>query len=200
MSASIDSSLFSLTSSEDGNQYSAPPSNEQKSSSQNLTVVGEIDNNHIGNLTYQPKGVPKLITARLCLQEKNGKLPIQKDVEQGKNRYDKEQWDKACKKWGMSVVRTMKLVQTKFWDSSPERDVSKQHNDSNSITIDGCRVEKLHDRLVISQLGSSSLDEKYRPAQLAGLKVNDIIQEVNGIVNPSIQILFDAMKECSAIE
>ena len=164
-----------------------------------------------------------MINVRLYLPKTDGNLPLEEVVEhlQGNNgtvqklesgdqtkndylvndRRSQKQWDTLCAKWGMTVVRTMKYVQREFWDYPPQtNDIQQQHyninNDSDSAyeVIDGCRVEKLHDHLVISQLGSSSLDKDSLPAQLAGLKVCDIIQEVNGIVNPSLKTLFDVMK------
>ena len=65
-------------------------------------------------------------------------------------KYDKQQWDRLCIKWGMSIIRVMNYIQTKFWDIPSTDNI---HQRVNYEVVNGCPVEKLHDHLIISHLG-----------------------------------------------
>lgn len=173
--------------------------------------------NPLDSTGYKCKTTPSLISVRLSLPNKElvGQH-IQKNNDQDRNdnpteqtlgvtdfnetKYDRQTWEALCKKWGMVVVREMKYVQRDFWDSSDtDEDAQKQQHGTtnNNVTevVNGCRVEKLYDRLVVFHLSSGSGDDDLYPGQMAGLRVDDIIQTVNGIDNPGINTLFDFMKE-----
>ena len=94
----------------------------------------------------------------------------------------------------MSVVRLMNYVQREFWDDDDDVSDGKDYDGCKEI-IGGCRVEKLQDHLVVLHLACIAEGDGVSQE----LKVGDVVRKVNGVVDPDIKVLFDAMRECTVI-